>query len=562
MRNEVAERAIAVLVVAAAALLVLAGWKALWFQCDDAYIAFRYVSNARFGWGFTWNPPPWRPVEGYTSFLWVMLLDFAWTTLGIAPDRAANPMSLACGLATFAIVADWAWRLVLPPRLEASRLLLFALIVLGVAANRTFLMWTSSGLETSLQTLLIVTWTRLLVRAPPGSLQAGGELWALAVVGVASSMALVRPDGLLFCAVSAGLLIARLVRAGREGWLHPADLACAWPFALPIAHLLWRHATYGYWLPNTWYAKHLGASPLNGSIYLGVFLLEYGLWIEVGLAAVAIAAVVRERGWPTARDVPAIAGVGAVLAHFAFYTFDLGGDHFEWRIYQHVIPLSLLAFPWFADRAGLGRRGAPALMAVMLALGLYIPWGSWMQEVGATSEWPIPPRWQASQHLPLPLRWYGWLYDEGEGWLTGHFSANRWQMHVALAEHFDETLPPREEGMSLAIDSHPSIMRRGVGMVGWRLPRVAILDEYGLNDRVVARNARKRSSMLNRRIAHDRRPPTGYFECFAPNVEIVGPAGARHVQITPRDPPLTDADVVECETTWLAAVEEAAPGAP
>lgn len=51
------------------------GWKLFWFMTDDAYIAFRYVSNSMLGLGYVWNPPPFHPVEGYTSFLWVAILD-------------------------------------------------------------------------------------------------------------------------------------------------------------------------------------------------------------------------------------------------------------------------------------------------------------------------------------------------------------------------------------------------------------------------------------------------------------------------------------------------------
>jgi arabinofuranosyltransferase len=64
-----------------AALLLLAalglylGWRVFWFLTDDAYIAFRYISTSRLGYGYVWNPPPFKPVEGYTSFLWVFLLD-------------------------------------------------------------------------------------------------------------------------------------------------------------------------------------------------------------------------------------------------------------------------------------------------------------------------------------------------------------------------------------------------------------------------------------------------------------------------------------------------------
>ena len=69
------ERAARAAICAAAVAGLLYGWALFWFLCDDAFIAFRYASNSRLGWGYTWNPPPFRAVEGYTSFLWVLLLD-------------------------------------------------------------------------------------------------------------------------------------------------------------------------------------------------------------------------------------------------------------------------------------------------------------------------------------------------------------------------------------------------------------------------------------------------------------------------------------------------------
>ncbi len=48
---------------------VITGWRELWFLTDDAFIAFRYVSNAMEGRGLVWNPAPFAQVEGYTSFL-------------------------------------------------------------------------------------------------------------------------------------------------------------------------------------------------------------------------------------------------------------------------------------------------------------------------------------------------------------------------------------------------------------------------------------------------------------------------------------------------------------
>ncbi|HMV68708.1 MAG TPA: hypothetical protein PKA64_17785, partial [Myxococcota bacterium] len=106
-----------ILPVAAAALVF--GWAYFLFVCDDAYIAFRYISNRREGWGYVWNPPPFLPVEGYTSFSWVLLLDAVWTLTGVAPPVAAPCLGLACALGTVLLTARLAWRAPLPPALRA-----------------------------------------------------------------------------------------------------------------------------------------------------------------------------------------------------------------------------------------------------------------------------------------------------------------------------------------------------------------------------------------------------------------------------------------------------------
>ena len=62
------------LLTAVAALLLFWGWRTFWYLTDDAFIAFRYISNRDLGHGYVWNAAPFRAVEGYTSFLWVALL--------------------------------------------------------------------------------------------------------------------------------------------------------------------------------------------------------------------------------------------------------------------------------------------------------------------------------------------------------------------------------------------------------------------------------------------------------------------------------------------------------
>lgn len=92
------------------------GWRVFWFLTDDAYIAFRYVSNAHLGYGYVWNAPPFLPVEGYTSFLWVLLLDIVWRILGVEPPASANWISLVFSCSTLVLAAE---RLAAPVLLEA-----------------------------------------------------------------------------------------------------------------------------------------------------------------------------------------------------------------------------------------------------------------------------------------------------------------------------------------------------------------------------------------------------------------------------------------------------------
>src|SRR5262245_52520872 len=62
----------------ALSVVVLFGWRALSWLSDDAFIYFRYASNSLLGHGYVWNAPPFRPVEGYTSLLWIVLIDLVW----------------------------------------------------------------------------------------------------------------------------------------------------------------------------------------------------------------------------------------------------------------------------------------------------------------------------------------------------------------------------------------------------------------------------------------------------------------------------------------------------
>jgi arabinofuranosyltransferase len=152
------ERRSLILLGCAALLALYAGWRLFWFLTDDAYIAFRYVSNSMLGHGYVWNPPPFRPVEGYTSFLWILLLDGVWRLTGQPPPVTANVLALLLAAGTLLLGGLMILRLDLPPQLRRNRVALLGVVLLGVLSNRTFLAWASSGMETALFNFCLTLW--------------------------------------------------------------------------------------------------------------------------------------------------------------------------------------------------------------------------------------------------------------------------------------------------------------------------------------------------------------------------------------------------------------------
>jgi arabinofuranosyltransferase len=453
---------------------------------------------------------------------------------------AANGLALFFSYASLALIVAMVLRLELAAGLARQRTLLLALVLAGVLSNRTFLAWTSSGLETALFGCLLLGWVYV---AWFRSWRPGTQ--AL-LASLAALLALTRPDGLLFAAATAAMLGLSWLRERRFG---ARSLLAALPLLVPVLHTLWRRATYGYWLPNTYYAKHVAAWPEAGLRYAAAFALEYAYWVWLLLG---IAAALRGGGGAFAAKLRASQPealrralvVAALLGHFAYYTLVVGGDHFEFRVYQPWVVLVLVSFAALATAAGLSARATLAALLAMLALGSVIPWTHWRaaRERAAGSARDL--RVEVSPLLPFPLSLYAAPWDGLEAWLVAHFVGLRHHFHQRFAEHQLAHFPPRAEGARMGPAGFPVLAHNAVGVPGWVLPHVAILDTQGLSDAVIARSPPVATGSEERRMAHDRIPPPGYVACFQPNL-FVTPEGVLTVGRRPRD--LEAADVRRCE---------------
>ena len=224
---------------------------------------------------------------------------------------------------------------------------LMAWMALGlVCSSATFAVWTSGGgLETRQFTVFCPSCSGLLERLwrqPLGLLAASLSLVAAA---------LTRPEGLLLAACCVGWFVGhRALKKRLLDWR--GTLALAGPFVVLIGgYFLARYRYYGEWLPNTYYAKHVGPWYESGYRYLSAAAIETGLYLLIPLAYVALRARWREHRDGTYALVLLLVGT-----HMA-YLFEIGGDHFEYRPMDHYWPLLAVPAAEGVARLGAGLAG-------------------------------------------------------------------------------------------------------------------------------------------------------------------------------------------------------------
>jgi arabinofuranosyltransferase len=354
--------------VALTLVLLLAHAAVYWFLTDDAFISFRYARNLSRGYGLVFNPG-FERVEGYSNFLWVVLLAACYG-VGLSAETVANVLSLAATVALWGLVVWFVYRRPLAP----GRRWLLLVAPLFLAATRSVAVWSTGGLETRLFEVLVLGGALRLVVEVEGRLAERPRQSVAAVLFALATLA--RPDGLLISlaalATGAGQLALR-----RRLALRPFAMQIG-SYALIVgAHYAFRRAYYGQWLPNTYYAKVGGRTWWDmGFVYLGLFALEYAayLWIPLLIGAV------REHLSRRTLFTPAL--FAAIVVPHALYIAAIGGDHFEFRPLDLYFPFVFILLYDGARRLP-RRRIASVLTAGYLGLVLlgvtWLPYQSHIQ---------------------------------------------------------------------------------------------------------------------------------------------------------------------------------------
>jgi hypothetical protein len=350
---------------AAVALVLAAGiYHAAHFATvnDDAFISFRYAEQLLGGNGLVYNPG--ERVEGYTNFLWTVLLA-AGMYLGLDPVA----WSIAMGICFTAGTLLLAWRV---PWLTAGRPpALFSIVplaALSLALHRDFGVYSTSGLETPMQTFLVTLLFAVLVR--------GTDARAFLLAGLVLTAALMtRPDAAVFgAAVVTFILLERTRVAARLSCLAVPLLV------LFVPYWLIRWSYYGFFFPNAFYAKSIDM-PYYGQGLTYVWLYFSSYYPLLLLVPLAVYHRFGDRG-PQAAGAQAAGaangdhsdagGEGATerraillgllfVVGFTLFVVRIGGDFMFARFLIVVTPVAYILLELYI------RRVSPARFACLLA---------------------------------------------------------------------------------------------------------------------------------------------------------------------------------------------------
>ena len=465
-------RSLVVALLVASALAFVAHTLVWNFVTDDAFISFVYARNLVEKGQLVFNLG--ERVEGYTNFLWTVLLA-GLLKVGLQPELMSRVLGTAFGLGSMLLTV----RLLRMLRVDGVWLALPALLL---ASSPGYACWSSGGLETAMFTFFFTAAagrylaTHLDDEAP--------DLGMGLLFGIA---ALTRPEGVLFFALTGlhrVIVLARRRRLPTRGdWIALAGFV-----VLVAPHVLWRHAYYGWWLPNTFYIKASGGTGTWGQG--AYYLLRMGEALHTPVAIlVALVGLVVTSGEVALQRASAyvlfLAGV------FYVYIASVGGDFMGlFRFAMPVVPL-LFTVCVAALHAMASRARTVVIAVTVLLLALHV-----------AHAYPLTKRYEtigADRGIDTPgfLRWY---------------TADR----VAIGKWF---------GANRKADDYAAVGGAGAQVYYSRMPS---LDCYGLSDAHIAHDVKAQSNRPGHQkyaplvYQLSRRPTiitSNYYRCCSPAYE-------------------------------------------
>ncbi|MGC8737861.1 MAG: ArnT family glycosyltransferase [Candidatus Hydrogenedens sp.] len=289
---------------------------------DDAYIAFRYAENFSEGKGIVYNEGEY--VEGYTCFLWVLLLA-GLHKIGLDLPITSKILGVLFTFITIFLMSC------IHKIIKGTHWLVSVAGVLILGSMGAFTSWAMSGMETSMTAFLIF----LSILLFGAFISRNKELLSgYFLVGVVIALAVMsRPDAGIILPV---LVFCSFLHAFKEKqYFNPIFIILGFSLVF-IPYFIWRYNYYGWLLPNTFYVK-VGSSKeqiKRGLTYAFYFLKGTSLiWAPFIMLQIFPLKTLEKRGY-------VVFSMSLAVLLNMLYVISVGGDCMPaHRFYTPITPL-------------------------------------------------------------------------------------------------------------------------------------------------------------------------------------------------------------------------------
>lgn len=427
------------------------------FLNDDAFISFRYADNLVRHGELVFNPG--ERVEGYTNFLWTVLMAGV-LAIGLEITFWSKALSILCAIGTLIAVTRFTGRLL--GRNSPGDVL--AAVLLSVAP--AYACWSTGGLETQLFTFcMTMGWTTYL----DAVLHEERPLYQCSIWCALAAMT--RPEGMLIFGLLGVYHVIRMLTVERRWQPRRDEYLCAAVFLLIfIPYFAWRWQYYGYPFPNTYYVK-TGASNFwaPGGRYVFSWVNDHLLWLLPILLFGAVRFV--ENAQRT------VIYLGLFLSGiYVLHVARVGGDFMG--LHRFLVPVM-------------------PLMAVLAALG--IRYFIQLATERPSTKWPLTA-------LALAVCLYGGYHVSQVDQKAMTVGSDRGVDRIGWLKMFHGQCEAIGRWLAENADADASIATTAAGIIPY-YSRLYTVDVLGLNDEWVAHNVKAHGN----RPGHTKSAPLNYI---------------------------------------------------
>lgn len=300
------------------ALLVIHALAYYPYMPDDSFISFQYAKRWATGFGLTWTSG--APVEGFSNFLWVIILGCL-RYFGLDIVESARLLGILCTMGTVYLLMY-----VQHTRQEPSSTSLIAnsIAALVLVTSGIIAAWAVGGLEQALLGFLLAAGVRNcypLLDCDPTENPAGRQHSCSDILASIcfALLAMVRPDAPLF-GVLAGACVL-LVSFLRYQPLGPGIRIIVWTLGATLGLTAFRLAYFGDWVPNT---AHVKLALTWHFLWQGVRYVAHGLLLYAVPFGALIGAIWIARNTPQIRRRMFL--LLTLIITWLLYMIFMGGD--------------------------------------------------------------------------------------------------------------------------------------------------------------------------------------------------------------------------------------------